>query len=89
MDQQPQKNSTEQNDSFQRMLNVMDPLLLQGYHKFLHEVIIQGISHHNFTLNTLSNCLLNLNKETIDFIVEKAIYFYDDRAPSDIKSYGI
>ena len=89
MDQQPQKNSTEENDSFQEMLNVMDPLLLQGYHKFLHEMIIRGISHNNFTLNTLSNCLLNLNKETIDFIVQKAISFYDDRAPSDIKSCGI
>ena len=71
------------------MLDGMDPKLLQGYKTFLHEVIIQGVCRYNLTLNTLSRCLVNLNKEAIDTIVEKAISFYDDRAPTEIKSFGI
>ena len=71
------------------MLDEMDPKLLQGYRTFLHEVIIQGVCHYNLTLNTLSRRLVNLNKEAIETIVEKAISYYDDRAPTEIKSFGI
>ena len=83
------KISTEETKNFETMLDVMDPLLLQGYKKFLHEVIIQGICNHHLTLNTLSRCLENMNKEAIEVIVEKAISYCDDRALNDIKSFGI
>ena len=83
------RSSSEETVNFATMLDEMDPKLLQGYRTFLHEVIIQGISHYNLTLNTLSRCLDNMNKETIDTIVEKAISYYDDRAPTEIKSFGI
>ena len=33
--------------------------------------------------------LFTLNEETIKDIVEKVVSYYDDCAPSDIKSYGI
>lgn len=71
------------------MLDGMDAELLQGYRRFLHEVLIQGVCHYNLTVNTLSHCLDNVTKEVIDTFVEKAISFYDDRAPTEIKSYGI
>ena len=50
-------------ERFDTMLNSMDPLLLQGYKQFLHEVIIQGISRNNLPLDTLSRCLFNLNRD--------------------------
>ena len=81
--------STEEMENFETMLDSMDPLLLQGYKKFLHDVIIRGICGHHLTLNTLSRCLENMNKEAIEVIVEKAISYYDDRAPNEIKSFGI
>ena len=89
MDQQTPVISTEQSECFENMLQRMNPLLVQGYKKFLHEVIIRGITHQNLTLNTLSSCLLNFNKEAIDSIVEKAISYYDAFAPGDVKSSGI
>ena len=87
MAQLPKEISNEQSESFQTILNLMDPLLLKGYHKFLHELIIQGISRHNLTLNTLSSCLFNLNNDAIDVTVQKAVGYYEMFAPSDIKSF--
>ena len=81
--------SSEETANFETMLDVMDPKLLQGYRRFLHEVIIQGVCHYNLTLNTLSRCLDNMTKEAIETIVQKAISYYDDRAPTEIKSFGI
>ena len=81
--------SYEETTNFQALLADMDPELLQGYRRFLHEVLIQGVCHNNLTVNTLSRCLDTMNKEVIDTFVEKAISFYDDRAPPDIKSFGI
>ena len=89
MAQHPEKVDDQESECFQTVLKRMDPLLLQGYNKFIHEVILQGICHSNLTLSSLSRCLFNLNKETIDFMVGKAVAFYDDRAPSHIKAYGI
>ena len=71
------------------MLDGMDPELLQGYRRFLHEVLIEGVCHYNLSLNTLSHCLESMTKEALETFVEKVISFYDDRAPPEIKSYGI
>ena len=46
MDQLPHKINTEQSNRLEEILQQMDPSLLQGYKKFMHEVIIQGISYH-------------------------------------------
>ena len=66
----------------------MDPSLLQGYKKFMHEVIIQGISYHDFTLDTLNCSLLDFHKEVMNDIFQKAISYYEMYAPENIKSYG-
>ena len=55
----------------------------------MHEVIIQGISYDNCTLDTLNSCLLGLHKKVINNIVEKAISYYEVYAPEKTKSYGI
>ena len=81
--------SSEETTHFQTLLDGMDPELLQGYRRFLHEVLIEGVCHYNLTVNTLSRCLDNMTKEAIDTMVEKVISFYDDRAPPEIKSFGI
>ena len=81
--------SSEETANFETMLDVMDPELLQGYRRFLHEVLIQGVCRYKLTLNTLSHCLDNMTKEVLETFVEKAISFYDDRAPTEIKSFGI
>ena len=88
MDQLPQKINTEQFNRFQEILQQMDALLLQGYKKFLHEVIIQGISFQDLTFDTLNRYLFDLNKDLMDLIVQKAISYYDMHAPPKIKSYG-
>ena len=89
MDPQAPAISTEQSEHFETMLQQMDPLLVQGYRKFLHEVITQGISCYNFTLNTLNSCLLNFNQEAIEDIVSKAISHYEVEAPEDVKFFGL
>lgn len=89
MDPPLQQISNEETESFATMLDSMDPKLLQGYKTFLHEVLIQGISRYNLTLNTLRCCLFNWNTEIIAQIVERAISYYDDRAPEHIKSFAL
>ena len=89
MDPQALAISTEQSEHFETMLQQMDPLLVQGYRKFLHEVITHGISCYNFTLNTLNSCLLNFNQEAIEDIVSKAISYYEVEAPEDVKFFGL
>ena len=54
----------------------------------MHEVIIQALSHHDFTLDTLKGCLFDFNKEVMHEIVQKAISYYEMYAPPKIKSYG-
>ena len=87
MDQQAPTISKQQTEDFMDMLKLMDPLLVQGYRKFLHEVITQGISHHNFTLNTLNKCLMNYSEAAIEDMVTKAISFYEIEAPGDVRSF--
>ena len=79
----------EPSKSLDNILQDMDPSLLQGYKKFMHEVIIQGISYDNCTLDTLNSCLLGLHKKVINNIVKKAISYYEVYAPEKTKSYGI
>ena len=81
--------SSEETTHFQTLLNGMDPALLQGYRRFLHDALIEGVCHYNLTVTTFRRCLETMTKEAIDTMVEKAISFYDDRAPTDIKSFGI
>ena len=88
MDQLPHKINTEQSNRFEEILQQMDPLLLQGYKKFMHEVIIQGISFHDLTFDTLHRYLFDLNKDVMDQIFQKAISYYEMYAPGTIKSYG-
>ena len=88
MDQLPRKINTEQSNRFEKILQQMDPLLLQGYKKFLHEVIIQRVSYHDLTFNTLNRYLFDLNKDVMDQIFQKAISYYEIHAPEKIKSYG-
>ena len=54
----------------------------------MHEVIIQGISYHDFTLDTLNCSLLDFHKEVMNDIFQKAISYYEMYAPENIKSYG-
>ena len=88
MDQLPHKINTEQSNRLEEILQQMDPSLLQGYKKFMHELIIQGISYHDFTFDALNCSLLDFNKEVINDIVQKAISYYEMHAPLKIKSYG-
>ena len=88
MDQVAHKMNTEQSNRFEELLQQMDPSLLQGYKKFMHEVIIHGISHHDLTLDTLNCCLFDFNKEVMNQIFQKAISYYEMYAPEAIKSYG-
>ena len=55
----------------------------------MHEVIIQGISFHDLTFDTLNSCLLDLHKKVMNDIVEKAISYYEVYAPGTVKSYGV
>ena len=70
------------------ILQQMEPSLLQGYNKFMHEVIIQGICYHKLHFDTLNRHLLDLNKQTIDNVCEKALFYYDMHATEKIKSFG-
>ena len=66
----------------------MEPSLLQGYNKFMQEVIIQGICYHHDTFDPLNSYLLDFNKETYEAVCEKAISYYDMHATKEIKSFG-
>ena len=78
----------EQSNSLDKILQQIDPSLLQGYKKFMHEVIIQGISYHDLTFDTLNRYLFHFNKEGFDVVCEKAISYYEMHAPEKIKSFG-
>ena len=81
MDQVAHKMNTEQSNRFEELLQQMDPSLLQGYKKFMHELIIQAISYHDFTVDTLNRSLLDLNKDVMNQIVQKALSYYEMHAP--------
>ena len=86
MDPLQQKINTEQSKRLEEILQQMDPSLLQGYKKFMHELII---SYHDFTVDTLNRSLLDLNKDAMNQIVQKALSYYEMHAPEKIKSFGI
>ena len=66
----------------------VDTSTIQGYKKFMHEVIIQGICYHNLNFDTLNRHLSDFNKQAFDTICEKAISYYDTYATEKIKSLG-
>ena len=66
----------------------VDPSTIQGYKKFMQEVIIQGISYHHLTFDTLNRYLFDFNKGAYDAVCEKAISYYDMHATKEIKSFG-
>ena len=68
MDPLQSRNSTEKLDV---ILEQMDPLVLQGYKKVIHEVIIQGISFHDLNCDTL----FHFNKDVMDKICQKAVSY--------------
>ena len=91
MDQLLHKINTEtmeQSNRLDKILQQMDPSLLQGYKTFMHGVIIQGISYHYLTFDTLNRYLFDFNKEVFDDVCEKAISYYEMHAPEKIKSFG-
>ena len=47
----------------------------------MHELIIQAISYHDFTVDTLNRSLLDLNKDVMNQIVQKALSYYEMHAP--------
>ena len=75
-------------NSLDDILQHVDPSTIQGYKKFMHEVIIQGICYHNLNFETLNRYLFDFNKEAYDAVCEKAISYYDTDATKEIKSYG-
>ena len=87
MDQLPHKINTEQSNRLEEILQQMDPSLLQGCKKFMHEVIIQGISYHDFTFDTLNRYLFDLNKDVMNQLFQKSLSYYEMHAPEKIKSY--
>ena len=48
----------------------MEPSLLQGYNKFMQEVIIQGICYHHLTFDPLNSYLLDFNKEAYEAVCD-------------------
>ena len=89
MDPPQQKINTEQ--CLDHMLQEMDPSLVQGYKQFMHEVIIQGLVHHNLTMETINHYLLDLHKDVTETVIGNAISYYELHAPPEYKypfSYG-
>ena len=86
MAQQAQMGSIEKTKDFMDMIKLMDPKLVESYRTFLHEVLMQGLSYHNFTLNALNKCLMNFTQEYMETIICRAISFYEVEAPGDVKA---
>ena len=83
-----ENNNTEIMDN---MLEDMEPSLIHGYKKFMHDFIIQGFVHHHLTMETINDYLLNLHKDVMQIVIGNAINYYEMHAPSKYKyplSYG-
>ena len=74
-------------DCFQSVLKRLDPLLLQGYYKFIQEVIEKGIGHSNLTVENISTGLFILNKEAMDLVLKKAVSYYEEWAPQGLHTH--
>ena len=61
---------------------------VQGYKVFMHILIIEVISHHHVTFDTLKSYLSHFNKEIYHDLCEKAITYFDTFATKNIKSSG-
>lgn len=61
---------------------------VQGYKAFMHDLIIEVISHHHVTFDTLKSYLSNFNEEIYHDLCEKAITYYDMFVTKNIKSSG-
>ena len=71
-----------------QVLERLDASTLQGYRKFIHDVLTEGISHYNLNFDTINQQLLTMNKEIYEDLCEKAISYYDMYATTEIKSFG-
>ena len=69
-----------------QLLQAIGTSKVQGYQEFLHDLIVEGISHHGLTFETLNSLLFELNKEIYDAVCQKAISYYDTYATKKIKS---
>ena len=45
-------------NSLEDIIQHMEPSLLQGYNKFMQELILHGICYHNFKFDTLNRYFL-------------------------------
>ena len=72
-----------------KLLQSIDTSKIQWYEAFMQAIILEGISHHNLTFETLNLSLFEFNKEIYDAVCEKAIAYFDDFAPARIKSSEI
>ena len=59
-----------------------------GYQQFLHDLIVEVISHQHVTFDTLKSYLPAFNEEIYHDLCEKAITYYDMFATKKIKSSG-
>ena len=76
-------------NSLDPILGHVDPSIVQGYKRFMQEVIIQAICHHHLNFNTLNQYLFDFNKELFDTFCQNVISNYEMYASPKIKSYGI
>ena len=72
----------------EQLLQHIDSSKVQGYKAFMHELIVEAISHHNLTFDTLKSYLSDFNQEMYHEICEKAITYYNMFATKHIKSCG-
>ena len=62
---------------------------VQGHKAFMHDLIIEAISHHHVTFDTLKSYLSDFNEEIYHDVCEKAITYYDMFAPKTLSPLGI
>ena len=76
------------NNGMDQLLQAIDTSKVQGYQEFMHDLIVEGISHHCLHLETLNSFLFEFNKQIYDAVCEKGISYYDTYATEKIKSLG-
>ena len=76
------------NNGMDQLLQAIDTSKVQGYQQFMHDLIVEGISHHCLHLETLNSFLFEFNKQIYDAVCEKGISYYDTYATEKIKSLG-
>ena len=76
------------NNDMDQLLQAIDTSQVQGYQEFMHDLFVEGISHHGLNFETLNSFLFEFNKQIYDAVCEKAISYYDTYATEKIKSLG-